>query len=178
MKKSLGIKRLTALLLLLAMGLSLIGCNGGREPQGENDPSGDSSISDGSKPTDGNKPSEGNPSGGNQSDGDVSAVAGAQRSFTLATDDEKEITLADYVNANGLDNITYEIKTNRSDAITLSPVTDGRFTVTAGAVSEPTNAVVSITVYRNGAEKLTVELSFVITQRGGYVPDDNVDADW
>lgn len=174
MKRSLVIKRLTALLLLLAMGLSLIGCNGGREPQGGKDPSEDSGVNDGNEPTDGNKPTD----GGEPSDGDVSEVTGAQRSFTLATDDEKEITLADYVNANGLDNITYEIKTNRSDAITLSPVTDGRFTVTAGAVSEPTNAVVSITVYRNGTERLTVELSFVITPRGGYVPDDNVDTDW
>jgi len=73
-----------------------------------------------------------------------------------------EIVLADYVNVNGLSNITYGVNTNNAAAI-LGAVVDGRFTVTAGEVSEATNATVTITVFYNGTEKLTVELSINVT---------------
>ena len=91
--------------------------------------------------------------------------------------DSVEIALADYVNTNGLEGVTYNIETD-NDSVILSSVVDGKFNATAGNVSEVTNATVSITVCHEGAEKLTVELSFKITDKGGIVPDDNIDNDW
>ena len=92
----------------------------------------------------------------------VLALDGANKSFKLISGNTKNIALADYVNVNGLSKITYELKTN-SGALTLGAIADGSFSITAGAVSEITDAVVSIVVYYDGIEKLTVDLSVQIT---------------
>ena len=92
----------------------------------------------------------------------VLALDGANKSFKLISGNTKNIALADYVNVNGLSKITYELKTN-SWALTLGAIADGSFSITAGAVSEITDAVVSIVVYYDGIEKLTVDLSVQIT---------------
>ena len=92
----------------------------------------------------------------------VLAVDGASKSFKLISGDNKLITLADYINTNGLSKITYKAVTN-SSALTVGSISDGKLTITAGEVSDLTNATVSIVVYYDGAEKLTVELSVEIT---------------
>ena len=92
----------------------------------------------------------------------VEEVADAIKAFRLTSGNSKELALVDYVNTNGLSKITYELKTN-SSLITLSSIADGKFTVTAGEVSEATNVTVSIIVSYDGTEKLTVELSVEIT---------------
>ena len=92
----------------------------------------------------------------------VEEVADANKSFSLISDNSKEITLADFINTNGLSNITYDVQSD-SAYVTLSAISDGKFTITAGKVSEATEAIVSIIVYYDGVEKLTVDLTVQIT---------------
>ena len=92
----------------------------------------------------------------------VVEVENATKSFRLTSGNSKEITLADYVNINGLSKITYAINADNEIAA-LTEVADGKFTITAGTVNEATTVKVSIIVSYNGEEKLTVELSVLIT---------------
>ena len=89
-------------------------------------------------------------------------VDGANKSFRLASDNGKEIALADYININGLSNITYTL-TSKSGLVTFGEIVDGKFTVTAGKVDDATVESVYIVVNYNGEAKLTVELSVQIT---------------
>ena len=92
----------------------------------------------------------------------VETVEGASKSLHIVSGDSKQITLADYVNVNGLSKITYVIKTSNAVA-ELSPVTDGAFTITAGGVRVATDLVVTISVCYDGVEKAKVELAVRIT---------------
>ena len=92
----------------------------------------------------------------------VLEVEGANKSFRLFSGNVQEIIIANYINENGLSNITYAVNSN-STAATLSNIADGKFTITAGEVSEATAVTVSIVVSYNGVEKLTVDLSIEIT---------------
>ncbi len=92
----------------------------------------------------------------------VEPVKGASTVLELASGEIREITIADYVNVNGLSKITYEVKSS-NPAAELSPVADGKFTVTAGEVSGEATHKVSINVYYDGAARLTVVLSVKIT---------------
>ena len=92
----------------------------------------------------------------------ISEVDGANKSFSLISGNGKEITLADFINVNGLSNITYEVKTS-NELITVSPIADGKLTITAGEVREATNVIVSVVVFYKGEEKLAVDLSVQIT---------------
>ena len=92
----------------------------------------------------------------------VLEVEGANKSFRLFSGNVQEIIIANYINENGLSNITYAVKANNAVA-TLSDIADGKFTITAGEVSEATAVTVSIVVSYNGVEKLTVDLSIEIT---------------
>ena len=89
-------------------------------------------------------------------------VEGANKSFNLVSGNEKEINIADYVNTNELSNITFEVQA-ANGLVTLSPVADGKFTITAGTVTETKTETVSIVVSYNGEVKLTVVLSVQIT---------------
>ena len=91
----------------------------------------------------------------------VLEVKDANKSFRLTSGNTKEITLADYINENGLSGITYTA--TAGNLITLSAVADGKLTITAGQVSGVAVEAVTITVYYHGEEKLTVELSVEIT---------------
>lgn len=92
----------------------------------------------------------------------VEEVAGAIKSFGLTSGNGKEISLADYINTNGLSKITYGVETS-SELVALSSVENGKFTITAGEVSEATDVTVSIVVYYDGVEKLRVDLVVGIT---------------
>ncbi len=92
----------------------------------------------------------------------VLEVEGGNKSFRLISGDEKEITLTDYVDENGLEKITYEVKTSNA-VVELSSIVDGKFTITAGAVRKETDVKVSIIVSYDNVEKLEVELSVTIT---------------
>ena len=112
----------------------------------------------------------------------VEEVGAAVKTFSVASGDSREITLADYVNDNGLSKITYKIQAS-DEIVSLSPIDDGKFTITAGETSETADVTVSIIVCYDGNEKLEVELSLQITGKttdspSEYVPDDNVDTDW
>ena len=92
----------------------------------------------------------------------VEALDGVNKAFRLTSSDSRELDIASYVNTNGLSNITYEVKTS-NELLAVSPVVDGKFTLTAGQVSEATDVTVSMIVYYNGEMKLTVEISVQIT---------------
>ncbi len=92
----------------------------------------------------------------------VEAVKGAVKEFSIVSGGNKEIALSDYVNVNGLSKITYEIQAS-NEVLTLSPITDGKFTVTAGEVNGEVVVKVSVNVYYDGVAKLSVELSVKIT---------------
>ena len=92
----------------------------------------------------------------------IEEVQGVNKAFSLISGNNKEIVIADYVNVNGLGKITYEIKAN-NEVVAIGEIVDGKFTITAGEVSEETAVTVSITVCYDGAAKLTVELSVHVT---------------
>ena len=92
----------------------------------------------------------------------IEEVEGGNKNFRMISGDVKEIALADYVNDNGLSNITYEVKVSNA-VLSKTDIADGKFTVTAGAVNEETPVNVSIIVSYNGEQKLTVNLTVIIT---------------
>ncbi len=92
----------------------------------------------------------------------VLAVEGADRELYLMSGASLEVVLADYINTNGLSGITYKVMSS-SDAVSLSPVADGKFTITAGEVNGKVTAKVSINVYYNNKAKLALELSCTVT---------------
>ena len=92
----------------------------------------------------------------------VFEVEGATKSFRLTSGNSREILISDFVNANGIGNLSYTVKTD-SDLLTLSSVADGKFTVTAAEVSENTTATLSIIVSYGDREMLVVKLTVQIT---------------
>ena len=92
----------------------------------------------------------------------VEEVGNANKSFRITSGEFVEIVLADYVNVNGLSNISYEIIADNA-ALVLGSIADAKFTATAGEVTETTVVKVTITVYYNGEAKLAVDLSVKLT---------------
>ena len=92
----------------------------------------------------------------------VEEVANAIKEFRLASNDNKVITLADYVNENGLSSISYIITSNNAKLL-VSDVVDGAFTITSGEITESVNATVTVQVLYKENVKLTVELYVQIT---------------
>ena len=92
----------------------------------------------------------------------VYEVEGGKKSFVLIQGDSQEISLADYIDSNGLSKISYKVKTSNA-VVSLSAVSDGKFTMTAGAVKEATDVTVSIIVYYDSVEKLKVDLAVRIS---------------
>ena len=92
----------------------------------------------------------------------VEEISGANKVFKLISGNAVDVVLADYINTNGLSNIKYDVKANGT-AVTLSAVSGGKFTVTAGAVSTETVVVVTINVLYGESVKLSVELSVQVT---------------
>ena len=92
----------------------------------------------------------------------VYEVLGAAKSFTLTPGESVEITISDYVDPNGLSNLTYKVKASNAVA-SISSVADGKFTVTAGAVNDITDLTVLIIVSYDGREMLKVDLAIRIT---------------
>ena len=92
----------------------------------------------------------------------IKAVEGANKSFKVIPGEGREISLADYVDTNGLSMITYEIKSN-NDIVKIENIADGKFTIVASEVNEATDVIISISVCYNGVHKLSFELSVQIT---------------
>ncbi len=92
----------------------------------------------------------------------VEEVAGANKTIRLVSGKTRDIVLADYINTNGLSGITYQVQT-MNPFVTCGSVAGGKFTLTAGTVSQATEATVSITVSYKGEAKLTVDLTVQIS---------------
>jgi hypothetical protein len=91
----------------------------------------------------------------------VELVDGSNKELQLTSGESKEIDIANYINTNSLSNITYKVMVS-NPAITVSPVIDGKFTITAGEVAGELNASVSINVYYNNVAKRAVTLDVKI----------------
>ena len=76
----------------------------------------------------------------------VDAIAGANKQINLTSGDSAEIVIADYIDTNDLSNITYKALAS-NEIITLSEISNGRFTITAGKVNKDTTVKVAINVY-------------------------------
>ena len=204
MKKTYLLKTISAILILATFTLSAFGCKKSNKDDGNSDiNSGDTTDvtnpgeninSDDDQKVDGGgdtNPGDDNtnndttddntndddPGENDTENGNVSEVDGARKHINLASGGKKEITLSDYVIVSGAGDVTYEIKSS-SEHLSLSSISEGKFTVTAGNVSEPTNASFVITVCLDGEAQLTVELFVSIIEVGGYVPDENEDTEW
>ena len=92
----------------------------------------------------------------------IEEVEGGKRDFRLISGDSVEIALADYVNANGLSKISYEVKASNASA-SVSAVADGKFTITAADIDGRADVKVFIYVSYDGVKKLTVELGVKVT---------------
>lgn len=92
----------------------------------------------------------------------IEEVEGGKRDFRLISGDSVEIALADYVNANGLSKISYEVKASNASA-SVSAVADGKFTITAAEIEGRADVKVFIYVSYDGVKKLTVELGVKVT---------------
>ena len=92
----------------------------------------------------------------------IEEVEGGKRDFRLISGDSVEIALADYVNANGLSKISYEVKASNASA-SVSAITDGKFTITAADIDGRADVKVFIYVSYDGIKKLTVELGVKVT---------------
>ena len=88
----------------------------------------------------------------------VDTILDANKELTIISGENKELTIADYVNVNGLSKITYKLTTS-NEILTLSTITDGKFTITAGEVDVDTIVKVHIDVYYDGVAKRAVELT-------------------
>ena len=179
--KNTQILRAVALVLILAtFAFSAFGCkkhdkNDGNDSTNDITNPGENITPDDDQTVEGG--GDNNPGEDNSDNGHISEVEGANKSINLASGNSKEITLSDYVSISGAENLTYEVKSNSAD-LSCGSVADGKFTITAGNVSEMTNATLTITVCSDGEARLTVQLFVTIIEVGGYVPDDNVDTDW
>ena len=92
----------------------------------------------------------------------VLAVENDNNSHRLISGDSLEIILADYINANGLSKITYELLADKA-ALIIGTVSDGKFTVTAADVDEAADVTLTIGVYYDNSLALTVTLTFKVT---------------
>ncbi len=91
----------------------------------------------------------------------IAVLKGANKEISLISGGSKEIVLADYVNVNGLSKITYKALSS-NEILTLSPIADGKFTITAGEVSGEAVVKVAVNVYYDGVSKRTFELTVKI----------------
>lgn len=87
--------------------------------------------------------------------------AGADKSFSLLVNGNKELTVSDYVDDKNLSSLTYEVA-SADGKVTVSAVAGGKFTVTAGS-EEVEGATVSIIVKYKDETALTVTLTVNVT---------------
>ena len=87
--------------------------------------------------------------------------AGADKSFSLLVNGNKELTVSDYVDDKNLSSLTYEVA-SADGKVTVSAVAGGKFTVTAGS-EEVEGVTVSIIVKYKGETALTVTLTVNVT---------------
>ena len=91
----------------------------------------------------------------------VELVDGANTQLKLNSGESKQIIIADYINTNNLSKITFKVMAS-NDAVVLSEVIDGKFTITADVVQGELDAKVSINVYYDNVAKRSAELSVKI----------------
>lgn len=87
--------------------------------------------------------------------------AGADKSFSLLVNGNKELTVSDYVDDKNLSSLTYEVA-SADGKVTVSAVAGGKFTVMAGS-EEVEGVTVSIIVKYKGETALTVTLTVNVT---------------
>ncbi len=84
--------------------------------------------------------------------------ADAEKEIIIVIGKHKQITLSDYIDDKGLSGITYEAKADGK--VTLSEISEGKFTITAG--TEEGETQVTVTVKYKEEVKLTVTLTVTV----------------
>ena len=79
----------------------------------------------------------------------------AEKTVVIFVGNSKELTISDYIDDKGLSGITYTATADGK--VTLSEISDGKFTVTAG--SEKGETQITVTLNYKGENKLTVTLT-------------------
>lgn len=84
----------------------------------------------------------------------------ADKAFSLLAGKNKQLAISDYVDAKDLSSITYFVEA-ADEKVSVSEITDGKFTVTAGADEAETS--VTITVKYKDSTVLTVTVTVTVT---------------
>lgn len=97
------------------------------------------------------------------------AVADAQKSFSLDLygTDVKTLAVADYIDENGAEGVSYKAVSSGGDVLNVSAFTNGSFTVTAVAVGTET---VTLDAIMNETVKLSVGVEFTVTDSSPRTP--------
>ena len=82
------------------------------------------------------------------------------KNVVIVVDGSREISIADYVDENGLSSIAYEVNAGDTTYVEVSAITNGKFTITAKETVTPTGtpANVELKVLYKSAEKLSIDL--------------------
>ncbi len=80
--------------------------------------------------------------------------------FDLSSSLTQTIIIADYVNAEGVDNVTYKLENSHPANAASGAISNGTFSVTA--LKEGTS-LVTLVVYQNNVEKLRVEFAVIVS---------------
>ena len=82
----------------------------------------------------------------------------AQTTLSVKSGNNTEIDPATYVDDKNLSSVTYGLVSGNTELLTVTE-NDGKFTVTAGTVTDDTDVTLTLKVYYKGGEVLTVNLT-------------------
>lgn len=89
------------------------------------------------------------------------AKADAEKTLEIVSGKSSEITLSDYIDGKNLSQLTYEVSSGNT-LVTVSEITEGKFTVTAGGTEENIDVDLDICVKYKGESKLTVTITLQV----------------
>ncbi|MBR1867022.1 MAG: hypothetical protein IJ800_00370 [Clostridia bacterium] len=91
-------------------------------------------------------------------------VEGAVKTQRLYAEGSVDLTISDYVDANSLSGITYEVVSSDNNVVTVGAVENGSVTLTAANIATETEVTVTINVKYYGVTKLSVNIAITVTK--------------
>lgn len=88
-------------------------------------------------------------------------VDGAEKTLVIVSGRSIEITVSDYIDGKNLSQLTYEVSSGNA-LVTVSEITEGKFTVTAGETEENIDVDLDICAKYKGESKLTVTITLQV----------------
>jgi len=122
--------------------------DGGTEPGDGGDEPGDG----------GDEPGDGGGTDPEPDPAEPLAIDGATLAFTIDEGDTETLTVADYIDENDADGVTYDVSADNGN-VTVSVIVDGEFTVEG--VTEGTS-IVTLDAIQGGTVKVRVEIEFTV----------------